>query len=405
MLYKRALSDKIFENLSNDYILIITGPRQVGKTSLLFYLKDELEGEFPITYVSLEDPFLLRLLNEDPSNLLDIVGASPKRQLVLIDEIQYLSDPSHFLKYHFDFNRKNIKLIVTGSSAFYLDTRFRDSLAGRKRIFFLPPLNFQEVLRFKGIDLDATIDERHFFHYPLKYRSTVCGLLKEIMTYGSYPSVVLESDVNEKKNILLDLVESYCKKDVFEANIRHEDVYFLFLKLLASQVGSVSNFNEIASTLRISRYLVERFSQIALKCFHLCKITPFFKNIRKELTKSPKFYFFDCGLRNALLKDFSPLSSRQDQGQLFENFVFNFLGDIFHYENINFWRSKSKLEIDFIVDKRMAIEVKNSPSLIRFGKYRNFLEKYDMPFYFFIFKREDGGSKTLNNKARLIYFC
>ncbi len=113
------------------------------------------------------------------------------------------------------------------------------------------------------------------------------------------------------------------------------------------------------------------------------QIETFFKNVRKELSKTPKFYFFDCGFRNALLNNFEPLSLREDRGKLFENFVCNFLGDIFGYDNLKFWRSKAKNEIDFIIEQKLAVEIKYSDALIKLGRYRSFLDKYNLPLYFF----------------------
>ena len=406
MILKRELVDEILKNLKNHYVLIIAGARQTGKTSLLLYLKDQLERDYRVSYLSLEEPQFLSLLNEHPQNLFEITGESKERQIVLIDEIQYLKDPSHFLKYHFDFNREKLKLIVTGSSAFYLDQKFRDSLAGRKRIFHLRPLNLRETLYFKGIEIpDLEIGDEVLIKYPLLYRNQIINTLKEILVFGSYPAVVLENDVEEKKNILLELVNAYTKKDVLEAGISSQEEYFLFLKLLASQVGSLANLSEISSTLRISRYKTAKFVFTALNCFHLFRLRPLFKNVRKELSKTPKFYFYDCGLRNALLKNFEPVSLREDRGELFENFVCNFLGDIFGYDNLKFWRSKAKNEIDFIIEQKLAVEAKYSDVLVKLGRYRSFLEKYNWPLYFLIFQRSSSFKPLAGRKIRFIYFA
>jgi len=402
MILKRELVDPIKENLFNDYVLIIVGARQTGKTSLLLYLKEDLQDQ-NVSYISLEEPDFLSLLNTHPENLFDIVGRTKERQIVLIDEIQYLKDPSHFLKYHFDFHRDKLKLIVTGSSAFYLDQKFKDSLAGRKRIFFLKPLNLKEVLHFKGLKIPSlSINKENFIKYPLLYKKEIKSVLKEILIFGSYPAVVLEENIEEKKNILFDLIDSYTRKDILEAGIQAREDYFRFLKLLATQIGNLVNITEISSTLALSRYKIEKFIFAGLKSFHFARLTPFFKNIRKELTKTPKYYFFDCGFRNALLKNFQPLDLREDKGVLFENFVFNFLGDLFGYENLQFWRSKDKNEIDFIVEQRLAIEVKYSDRLIRPGRYQKFLTKYNFPLYFFIFER--GHKQMPNDQFNFIYF-
>ncbi len=405
-IFRREIVDLLLSNLSNDFVLIIVGARQTGKTSVLLYLKDLLtkKGEI-VHFLSLEDPIFLSLLNEHPQNIFDIIGQKSQRQIVLIDEIQYLKDPSHFLKYHFDFNREKIKLIVTGSSAFYMDQKFKDSLAGRKRIFFLKPLNLREFLNFKGIDIpELKINKDEYIKYPLIYRHTIANAIKEILVYGSYPAVVLENDLKEKENILYDLINSYTKKDVLESGISSQEEYFFFLKILASQIGQLANLSEISSTLKVSRYKIDKFVHVALKSFHVCRIRPFFRNVRKELSKTPKFYFFDCGLRNALLRNFETLSTRQDRGQLFENFIFNFLGDLFGYENIQFWRSKDKNEIDFIVEQKRAIETKYSNRTLKFGRYRSFLERYDMPLHFLILQKESDIKTPQDARIKLVYF-
>ena len=278
MILKREIVEILLQNLNNDYVLIVLGARQTGKTSVLLYLQKYLEDkEFPAFYISLEDPLFLALLNDHPQNLFDIIGKSKERQIVLLDEIQYLKNPSHFLKYHFDFNREKLKLIVTGSSAFYIDQKFKDSLAGRKRIFLLTPLNLKEILWFKNIKIpNLTIDTENYVLYPLIYRETFLSILKETLIFGSYPAVVLEEAQEEKKNILYELVNSYTKKDILEADLLAQEEYFLFLKILASQIGSLVNLSEISSTLKISRYKIDKFVLTALKCFHLCRIRPLF---------------------------------------------------------------------------------------------------------------------------------
>ncbi len=386
MIYKRTLFNEIERNLDNDYFLIIVGARQTGKTSLLMYLKTYLEKRFPVTYISLEDPYYLNLLNEHPQNLLEIIEKK-KKEFVLIDEIQYLKNPTNFLKYHYDFNRSSLKIIATGSSAFYIDERFKDSLAGRKRIFTLYPLSLEEVLTFKQIDIPFERTEKGFLKYPLKFRNQLLEILKEILIYGSYPAVVLETNKESKKEILKDLVDSYTKKDISETNIKEFDIYYNFLRLLASQTGNLLSLQDISNTLNISYYKAQKYLQVGKKYFHFTLLPPYFKNIRSEISKTPKVYFYDCGLKNALLRRFEPLSIREDKGALFENFIFNYFGHIYGFENIKYWRTKSKNEIDFVINEQFAVECKFSDSGIKLGKYGCFLKNYKMPLYFAVFEK------------------
>jgi hypothetical protein len=221
-------------------------------------------------------------------------------------------------------------------------------------------------------------------------------ILKEMLVYGSYPAVVLETDKEAKKEILKDLVESYTKKDVSETNIKEFDIYYNFLRLLASQTGNLLSLQDISNTLNISYYKTQKYLQVGRKCFHFALISPYFRNIRSEISKTPKVYFYDCGLRNALLKRFEPLGIREDKGELFENFVFNYFGNIYGFENIKYWRTKSKNEVDFIINEQLAVECKFSDSGIKFGKYNYFLEKYNMPLYFITFE------KKMNNRQKNI---
>jgi len=368
----RDLTLKIKKYLKRDEILLIIGARQVGKTTLLHQLEEILKKENEIVYfLDLEDPDYLTLLNKSPKNLFKIFPFDLKRKsFLLVDEIQYLDNPSNFLKYFYDHYKDKIKLIASGSSAFYLDKKFKDSLAGRKRIFYLFTLSFREFLRFKN---EEELSQKDFSNLTLSEKEKIEFYYQEYLIFGGYPRVVL-SPLEEKEEVLKDIVYSYIKKDIYEANIRSDEIFYKLFKLLASQIGNLVNSSELAATLGISKTAVDNYLYVMQKSFHIRLIPPFHKNLRKELTKMPKVYFLDLGLRNFLVKNFKSFNQREDKGQLLENALFRQLIEKYDFEEIKFWRTVNKQEIDFVVDEKEAFEVKVKP--IKKKSYKLFLETY-----------------------------
>lgn len=370
----RNLTLKIREYLDNDEVLLIVGARQAGKTTVLHQIEDILKEQNQTSYFfNLEDPDYLSLLNQSPKNLFKIYPFDLKqRTFVLIDEVQYLNNPSNFLKYFYDEYRNKIKIIASGSSAFYLDKKFKDSLAGRKRIFYLFTLSFREFLRFKK---ENQLSQKDFRDLKLAEQEKIILYYQEYIAYGGYPRVVL-APLKEKEETLRDIAYSYIKKDIFEANIRQDEIFYKLFKILASQIGNLINSSELASTLGVSKTAVDNYLYIMQKSFHVRLINPFFKNLRKELTKMPKIYFFDLGLRNFFIKSFKPFNEREDKGPLLENALFRQLIEKYDFEEIRFWRTIQKNEVDFIVDEKFAFEVKAQPKEFKKSKYKVFLENY-----------------------------
>ncbi|MCK5122844.1 MAG: ATP-binding protein [Candidatus Pacebacteria bacterium] len=376
-MYQRTILSRIIPFLAKDQVIMITGARQVGKTTLLLLLKKYLEDkQEKCFYLNLENPSYKNTLNKHPENLFEIIpktAGETKKQYLFLDEVQYLDDPSNFLKYHFDENRKNLKIITTGSSAFYLDRKFKDSLAGRKFIFELFGLNFHEFLDFKK---DDKIKQFHHQKVPSIYHNRLIELWREYLTFGSYPEVVLNDDPEIKKTIIEGLALSYIKKDIYEANIKESEKYFHILRILSAQTGQLVNINKIASIIDLSVPTIEGYLRVMQKSYHLALIRPFFKNIKKELTKMPKVYFYDLGLRNYLLNNFDLISNRSDCGQILENIVFLRFLNHHKRDNINFWRTQAKNEVDFIVDREQAFEVKFNSKSFQESKYAKFKKEY-----------------------------
>ncbi len=376
-MYQRTILPKLTPFIEKDQIIMITGARQVGKTTLLLLLKEYLEEkQNKCFYLNLENPDYKNTLNKHPENLFIIIpkkNKGVKKQYLLLDEIQYLDNPSNFLKYHFDENRENLKIITTGSSAFYLDRKFKDSLAGRKFIFELFGLNFYEFLEFKKED-----EIRQFYDkkVPSIYHNRLIELWKEYLAFGSYPEVVLNDDIQIKKTIIEGLALSYIKKDIYEANIKESEKYFHILRILADQTGQLVNANQISNTVNLSVKAVENYLRIMQKSYHLALIKPFYKNLKKELTKMPKIYFYDLGLRNYLINNFNLIDNRSDNGQILENIVFLQFLNHHKKDGINFWRTQAKNEVDFIVDREKAFEVKFNSKNFQESKYTIFKNQY-----------------------------
>jgi len=359
----RKLYPEITAHADKKEFTVITGARQVGKTTLLrqLYLDLKSKGE-KVFFLSFEDPEILKETNlhpenifkfsERPANPLTEAGKDSARVFILIDEIQYLRDPSGLMKYLFDTYLENLKLIVTGSSAFYLDTRFKDSLAGRKRIYLLETLDFEEFLQFRK--MDALVNELKLIRaqndYISAYSRVLTDAFGEFLVWGGYPAVVLENDAPGKRALLTELRNSFLRKDISEAGIANENAFFHLMMLLAGQTGNLVNKSELSSTLHIDIKTVENYLFVMQKCFHIELVKPFFNNLRKELVKMPKVFFNDNGLRNVLLNRFMALDGRDDKGALLENYVFQRLASIHGREPITFWRTTAGHEIDFIVN-------------------------------------------------------
>ena len=364
-------------HLEKKQISLIIGARQTGKTTLMLQLKGLVDHENkPNFFISLEDPKFLNLLNQHPDYLFQVLPPlnGNKRTIIFIDEIQYLNNPSNFLKYHYDKSLAKIKFIVSGSSSFYIDKKFKDSLAGRKRIFKLPTLSFEELLIFK--DREELPPLLNKGPGPEIYKNELIKLQDEYMIFGGYPDVVTEPEPKEKQLILREIAESYVKKDALETGLKRPDAYLNILSALAEIVGSLLNTNNIAVKFGLSNMTVDSYIRLMQKSFHIVTVKPFYRNISKELRKMPKVFFADLGLRNHFLNNFTPLLLRDDKGALFENFVFRLFSDRVNESYIRYWRTQKQQEVDFIINNKRAFEVKFNKTAFKPAKYDYFATKY-----------------------------
>ncbi|HOF19656.1 MAG TPA: ATP-binding protein [Bacteroidales bacterium] len=324
MYIQRKIHPEIRKHLDRKEFTIITGPRQSGKTSLIQDLFRELRNENKtVAYITLEDRDILSAINTHPEEVFSFVKRPVKsldgtqkgaeRIYLLIDEVQYAADPSNFLKCLYDVYGENLKVIATGSSAFYIDSKFKDSLAGRKRIFELKTLSFDEWLLFRGYR--SLLDELDLIRGRNEYISPdyrqLLQLFNEYLVYGGYPSIVLENDKAEKVLLLKELKNAFLKKDIDEAGIANHEKFYLLLVLLSGKTGNLVNKNELANTIGVDNKTIDKYIYVLQNCFHIGLVKPFYANHRKELTKMPKVFFKDSGMRNIVLNRLFDFKDRE----------------------------------------------------------------------------------------------
>ncbi len=364
-LFRRTVIDAITPYLQDDAIIVLHGARQVGKTSILTYLRDQLTADGNRTYyIDLEDSRYLKILDAGVDPFLRHLTEEGRlrgdgvRLYVFIDEIQYLADPSSFLKLIADHHQE-IKLIVSGASSFAIKEKFKDSLVGRTVNFEVFPLSFREFLTFRGVSFVEGVEATE------KKREELKGFFREFALYGGYPRIVLTPEVAKKEKYLQQIVDTYVRKDIRDlAGVKDIDKYNKLLEALASQSGSILNVAELANTTRISAPTVDRYLFIMENTYVIRLVRPYSNNIRSELFKQPKIFFYDTGLMQMLWLKGLP---KEVIGPVFESAVFSELVKIHGKESICFWRTKDKKEIDFIL--RVKNEITPIEVKLNFGQF------------------------------------
>jgi len=384
---KRDIEKKIVKDLKNEDILIISGPRFIGKTAIL---KNLAKSVNPAYFINLENRMHVQQLNDSPLNLFKIVPRSNKRVYLFIDEIQYLDEPSFFLQRLQQSYKDKLKIVVSTT-----DLRDEDFALDQKRYYEIASLSFQEFLRFRKKE-----ELLSFFSYrlesdpfkkqiPVSYRDELDKVFLEYIQYGGYPKVVLTSDVLDKKVLLLEMVNGFLNYEILRLSVRNTTKFYTLFKLLAERVGDFYNLSELAKELDISSPTVENYIQILKQNQYINVLYPFSKNYSKEISKTPKFYFKDLGIRNAILDNFEVISDRWDRENYFENIAFNFLSSKEGIKNFNYWRTQTKKEIDFIVNENLAFAVSFNGGRVNKSKHRTFQKIYpEMKLKFITFKND-----------------
>ena len=359
-MYKRDLQSVIQERCFQGKAIILLGARQVGKTTLLKKIIQEQHVE--ALYLNCDEPqTVAALTNCNLKELQMIVGAN---KFVVIDEAQKVDNIGLTLKLIVD-NMPDVQVIATGSSAFELRNCLNEPLTGRKYEYQMFPISSKEIYQSSG-------------YLDLK------GLLETRLIYGSYPDIL--NHANDARELLRMLTDSYLYKDILATdNLRKPDVLDKLLHALAFQVGSEVSYNELAQTVGTDSKTVERYIELLEKCYIIFRLHGLSRNLRNELKKAKKIYFYDNGVRNAVIQQFAPLELRNDAGALWENFFISERVKRNHYQlnycNTYFWRTKSQLEIDYIEEQNgqmTVFEMKWNPKKANTCIPEAFLKAYDV---------------------------
>lgn len=319
------------QNIGKNKVIVIYGPRRVGKTTLLEKI---LEDKKDYLFVTGEEVFVSEALSSlSIEKLRSFLG---DKKLLVIDEAQYIPSIGRSLKLIVD-HLKDVQVIVTGSSTFDLSKQIGEPLTGRQHTIYLFPISQLELNQVEtAIETNSRLEER--------------------LIYGSYPEVITTGGSLEKQGYLRELISSYLLKDIlaFEGVQKSRKMLDLLI-LLSFQIGREVSLSEIGTQLSMSKGTVERYLDLLEKAFVLVNIRGFSRNLRKEITKTSRYYFFDNGIRNALINNFNELKSRDDIGLLWENYLVMERIKKQNYQSIwsnnYFWRTYDQKELDWVEER------------------------------------------------------
>lgn len=317
-------------------VIILYGPRQVGKTTLAKQLANYYGKE--ASYYNCDYPDVRQQFAYD--NVPHIQSLIKNTRLLILDEAQRIENIGLVLKILVD-EYPQTQVIATGSSSFELSNKINEPLTGRKILFQLYPFSFSELYGNEN----ALNQQRH---------------ISTLLRFGSYPEVVLNNE-QEAPDRLRELADSYLFKDIFNfQQLRKSEILVRLLRLLAFQISSEVSFQELATQLGIDQSVVQKYIHLLEEAFVIFRLSAFKKNLRSEISKSRKIYFWDLGIRNALINNFNALSLRDDVGALWENFCIServkYLHNHDRHPNIFFWRTYAQKEIDYLEEANGVLD-------------------------------------------------
>lgn len=370
---KRQIEGNIEKFLTDPEILVLRGPRQAGKTTLIKNISRQLPQE-NVFYFTFEDELMKNKFETNPQEFINFYATdSTQKYFFLLDEVQYLSQAGKQLKLIFDLF-PHVKLIVTGSSTLDLN-QLGQYLVGRAIYFEIMPFSFDEFLETKDqkllieykkkkLDLDHPQVTNSIFIDELNKN------LREYITYGGYPRVVLETDLQKKQVLLRNIFSTYVEKDIIQLfGPKHRHHLLSVLKYLGINLGQLLQYESLGNAVNLNYPQVKEVLDILAQTYVIQSLHPFHKNQTTELKKNPKLYFIDLGMRNVLLDKFE--FDDKEYGYLLENFVLNQFKD----QKVKFWRTTAKAEVDFVLTQEIIpLEVKTKAKVTR--SLRSFVDTY-----------------------------
>ncbi len=329
---EREIEKSILKKIQPGKVVIITGARRVGKTVLLHRILDKLTA--PCLLLNGEDITTHTLLSQrSAENYNQLLGS---KRLLIIDEAQNIPDIGQILKLMVD-EIDGLMVVISGSSAFGLFDKTGEPLTGRKYSYILYPFCEGEYQR-------------------IETKPQKLDKIRQRLIYGNYPELIHIADLEDKREYIREMISSYLLKDIllFE-NIKNSSKVFNLLRLVAFQISTEVSYQELGRQLSLSKNTVEKYLDLLSKIFIVHKVEGFSKNLRKEISKSPRWYFYDNGIRNAIVANFNPIDLRDDLGLLWENYI---ISERIKYQNntgmtVNnyFWRTYDQQEIDWVEER------------------------------------------------------
>lgn len=328
---RRDLEEIIYQNLNKGKIIVIYGPRRAGKTTLINHLFKN--RQLPFLYLNCRQKRIQEQIIPDSLQLKAIIGDSKN---IIFDEAQYLKDPGEIFTILID-TFPDLNIIASGSSSFELSGKVHEASTGRNLPYYLFPLSYHEIEN----------------HYPA---TDISFYLKQTLRFGSYPEIFQYSSDDEKIHYLQLLTEDYLYTDILDfERIKQSKKLRDLLTVLSLQIGQEVSYSELATALSIDRKTVERYIDLLEKTYVVFRLYAFSRNLRSEINRKVKIFFYDVGVRNTLINNFNPLDIRADSGFLFENYFVSEMvkqnANKLSGSNFYFWRTHTQKEIDLIEER------------------------------------------------------
>ncbi len=388
-LIKRDILKKIWSEIDSKEFIAIIGPRQVGKTTLLLQIQEKLLDKPEINkdqviYQTFQDPLLLEDFNNNPvRHIKNIIIDPNKKTYILLDEFQFVDEAGKKLKLIYD-TIGNIKIIITGSSSLQIK-QIASSMVGRILEYELYHITLPELIRNQHILLynEYTTLQRSFINFcktgniPLElnpsqlFITKIQNIIDDLIKFGNYPAIVTQTSTDKKITRLQNIYTTYIEKDIIQLlKIEKTQQFFKFIQYNALLIGQIFNKSALQTELDLRFEDITKFKD-ALEYTYITRyIRPFYQNKIKELKKSTIVYFLDTGLRNWIIRNFNNIDNREDRGHLIENYIFTRLRDLTQNQldgfNINFWRTNTGAEIDFLLTHPSKYQFKPIPIEVKF---------------------------------------